>query len=405
MFLLQLRFIPRRTVRLSTVATLHLSLDSCTLPTMSHHVQNITVPWVPLDEFDWSFARSGPLPWNQTVWSLLAVFTALPIWTTVELTANVFFTFRRYKGPYFYSVLATTWGVSIHAIGFILKFCVPDCNWILATVLAEIGWVGMVTGFAVVLYSRMGLLVRSHNVRRWALAMIIFDAFAFHVPTIVFQFGVSSKFGHAKYLPYMAPMERVQVTGFTIQEIILSTIYIYATMRYLKTSFQKSTRRTITLLAAIQIIVILLDLIVIVLDYCEYFTLKAVLHSFVYAVKLQLEFVILNDVKDMARRGTLAPSTLPTVQLASGSSEAGTSPPSPPAKPSGKKWWPSRPVLPTLPMVSAFSTTEILKPSNDIEGYAGSGTTVGVRSASNVSQNSKSTEKTEVGEGSSRFSL
>lgn len=31
-------------------------------------IQNITVPYVPLSEFDWSFARSGPLPWNQTVW-------------------------------------------------------------------------------------------------------------------------------------------------------------------------------------------------------------------------------------------------------------------------------------------------------------------------------------------------
>jgi hypothetical protein len=371
---------------------------------MSHRVQNITVPWVPLDEFDWSFARSGPLPWNLTVWALLAVFTALPIWTTVQLTANVFYTFRRYKGLYFYSVLATTWGVSIHAIGFILKFCVPQCNWILATVLAEIGWVGMVTGFAVVLYSRMGLLVRNRNVLQWALAMIIFNAFAFHVPTIVFQFGVSSKTSHTKYLPYMAPMERIQVTGFTIQEVILSAIYIHATLQFLQTSFQKSTRRTISLLVAIQILVILLDVIVITLDYCEYFTLKAVLHSFVYAVKLQLEFVILNDVKAMARGGTLTPSILPTVQLARSSSDARKTPPSPPAKPSGKRWWASRPVLPTLPMVSAFSTTEILRPANDLEGYADSGTTVRDGSNSDFSLGSKSTKKTDTIDGTSRFS-
>lgn len=92
-------------------------------------VQNITVPWVPLDDFDWSFARSGPLPWNLTVWSILAVFTALPIWTTVELTATVFYVFRRYKGLYFWAVLATTWGVTIHAIGFMLKFQVPQCKY------------------------------------------------------------------------------------------------------------------------------------------------------------------------------------------------------------------------------------------------------------------------------------
>lgn len=31
-------------------------------------VHNTTVPYVPLSDFDWSFTRSGPLPWNQTVW-------------------------------------------------------------------------------------------------------------------------------------------------------------------------------------------------------------------------------------------------------------------------------------------------------------------------------------------------
>ncbi|KAF2686423.1 hypothetical protein K458DRAFT_486381 [Lentithecium fluviatile CBS 122367] len=334
-------------------------------------------------------------------------FTALPIYTTIELTACIFYTFRRYTGLYFYSVLATTWGVTIHAIGFILKFCVPECNWILATVLAEIGWVGMVTGFGVVLSSRMGLLVRSWRVRRWALIMIIVDAFLFHVPTIVFQFGVSNGPTHKKYLPYMAPMERIQVAAFTIQEVTLSAIYIYATLQYLRTSLQKSTRRTIVLLVGIQIAVILLDVIIIDLDYCEFFTLKAVIHSFVYAVKLQLEFVILNDVKAMARRGVLAPSTLLTVRLTGRSSETGNNVPSLPAKPSGKKWWPSRPVLPSLPMVSAFSTTEILRPAADVEGYAegyagsaGSGTTVGRRSGSQTSKGSEETEKV----GSSRMS-
>jgi len=29
---------------------------------------NLTVPYVPVKDFDWSFNRTGPLPWNQTVW-------------------------------------------------------------------------------------------------------------------------------------------------------------------------------------------------------------------------------------------------------------------------------------------------------------------------------------------------
>jgi len=301
---------------------------------MSSKVYNVTVPYVDTADFDWSFARSGPLPWNQTVWSLLAVFTAIPLWMTIELTVWVFYTFKKWSGLYFWSVLITTWGVTLHAIGFILKFCVPQCNWIFATVLAEIGWVGMVTGFSVVLYSRLHLVIRNQRTLKLVLAMIITDAFLFHVPTVVFQFGVSNKSTHKKYLPYMAPMERVQVLGFSIQEILISAIYIWATLKMLKGSFNKKIRNTIAFLVLIQIIVILADVLVITLDYAEYFTLKAVLHSFVYAFKLQLEFVILNEFREVIAKGGIAPRGLDALQVDS-------NPPSPPTRVSGKKWWKS----------------------------------------------------------------
>lgn len=260
---------------------------------------------------------------------------------TVELTVWVFYTFRKYSGLYFWSVLVTTWGVTLHAIGFILKFCVPKCNWILSTVLAEIGWVGMVTGFSVVLYSRLHLVVRNQRILRLVLAMIITDAFLFHVPTIVFQFGVSNKSTHKKYLPYMAPMERVQVLGFSLQEIIISAIYIYATLKMLQGSFNKKIRNTIAFLVLIQVVVILADVVVISLDYAEYFTLKAVLHSFVYAFKLQLEFVILNEFREVIAKGGIAPKGLNEGLNALQVESNSPSPPSPPTRLGGKKWWKS----------------------------------------------------------------
>ncbi|KAG4415709.1 hypothetical protein IFR04_011166 [Cadophora malorum] len=300
-------------------------------------VHNITVPYVDVKDFDWGFNRTGPLPWNQTVWSILAVFTAVPLWMTVELTIWVFYVFRRWSGLYFWSVLICTWGVTLHAIGFILKFCVPSCNWIVSTTLAEIGWVSMVTGFSVVLYSRLHLVVRSQRILKFVLIMVITDAFLFHVPTIVFQYGVSAnKKTHAYYLPFMAPMERVQVLGFSIQEVLISAIYIWATLRMLKGSFNKKIRNTIMFLILIQVVVILADVIVITLDYCEYFTLKAVLHSFVYAFKLQLEFVILNQFKDVIANGGIAPRGLEAMQAEQNDNLS----PTPPSKPaaSQKKW-------------------------------------------------------------------
>ncbi|OTB17893.1 hypothetical protein K445DRAFT_9746 [Daldinia sp. EC12] len=267
-------------------------------------VRNITVPWVPLDEFDWSFARTGPLPWNLTVWCLLAVFTSLPIWMTVELTAWVLYAFERWSGIYFWSVLATTWGLSIRAIGFLLKFCVPQANWILTYVLSEVGWVVMVTGFSIVLWSRLHLVIPpSTRILRFVLAMIIVDGFLFHVPTVVFQYFMSNAATHARYLPYMDVMERVQVLAFSVQETVISSIYIWGTLQMLKLSLNSKAKNTLAFLIIVQVAVVLADIPVIVLDYCNYFTLKAVIHSFIYAFKLQIEFVVLNEFKRLANGG------------------------------------------------------------------------------------------------------
>ncbi|OTA98035.1 hypothetical protein M426DRAFT_260228 [Hypoxylon sp. CI-4A] len=267
------------------------------------HVQDITVPWVPLDEFDWSFARTGPLPWNITVWSLLAVFTALPIWTTVELTFWVLYTFERWRGVYFWSVLGTTFGVTIHAIGYVLKFC-TNTNWIFAAILVEAGWVAEVLGFSIVLWSRLHLVIpKGRRLLRGVLAMIIIDELVIGVPTIVFQFLVSNPATHARYLVHMETIERVQIMAFSVQETVISAIYVYGTLQMLKLSLNAKAKHTLAFLIVVQVLVVLADVLVIALDYLEYYTLKAVLHSFVYAFKLQVEFVVLNEFKHIAKGG------------------------------------------------------------------------------------------------------
>jgi hypothetical protein len=44
--------------------------------------ENITVPYVPFDEFHWSISHVGPLPWNQTVW----YYTSLSLYQRQFLT-------------------------------------------------------------------------------------------------------------------------------------------------------------------------------------------------------------------------------------------------------------------------------------------------------------------------------
>ncbi|KAF2837471.1 hypothetical protein M501DRAFT_937492, partial [Patellaria atrata CBS 101060] len=266
---------------------------------MSGHsgtVHNRTVPWVPLDDFDWSYDRKGPLPWNITVWSLLAAFTAVPLWMTLELTIWCLYTFKKWSGSYFWSVLLCTWGVTIHAIGFVLRFGV-DAGWILTTTLIESGWVLMVTGFALVLYSRLHFVVKNELLLTFVLAMIITDGFLFHIPTVTFEFLVANDSTHAKYVPYLETMHRVQIVGFSVQEIFIGGLYIYQTLKFLRGNLNRAMRRTVALLIIVQIVIIICDVVVTSLIYLDYYTLKVLIHSFAYGLKLHLEFVILNSLK------------------------------------------------------------------------------------------------------------
>jgi hypothetical protein len=235
----------------------------------------------------------------------------------IELTVWVLYVFRRYSGLYFWSILITTWCIALHAIGYVLKECVPDCNWILSTLIAEIGWVGMVTGFSMVLYSRLHLVnftLKNPHILRITLIMIITDAFLFHTPTIVFQFGLANQSTHDQYASYLRVMERIQIMGFSLQEITLTSIYIYGTLQIIKNSLNSKIRTTMVFLILIQVMVMCCDISVIALDYANYYMLKAVVQSFFYALKLQLEFVILNKFRDVIANGGLTPGGLDVVE-------------------------------------------------------------------------------------------
>lgn len=107
---------------------------------------------------------------------------------TIELIVIIFVAFRRKRGLYFWSLLVSSWGLSIHALGFILKFLVGT-TWLLSISLVITVWVAMVTGQAFVLYSSLHLVVQNRRTLRYVLCLILFNAMALHVPTDIFTYG------------------------------------------------------------------------------------------------------------------------------------------------------------------------------------------------------------------------
>ena len=231
------------------------------------------------------------------------------MWMTIELTFQVFATFKRYRGLYFYSLLICTWCISIRQIGRICIYFIPGVNQIFSLIFIMLGWVGMVTGFAIVLYSRLHLVTRNKMILRGVLCMILFNIFALHLTTMLGQIGVVTKH-QPSWVSWYPAMEKLQIVGFTVQETIISTIYIKYTSTLTNDSYNAKTRNSIRLLILVQVICILVDLPFIYLAFADVFLIKATASSLAYAIKLKMEFVVLNQLLSIVKNG-IAPRGIP----------------------------------------------------------------------------------------------
>jgi hypothetical protein len=268
---------------------------------------NNTLPFIPLSSYNWSLSHFGTLSYNPTVYSLLSSFFAISLWLVLDLLIQIHLKFKKYRGLYYWCILLTTLGIGLHAIAFILKLFIPGlaegvsaAGSLGTTALAKVGWVLNTTGFSMVLWSRLGLVVRDRRILSGTLVIIVLDAILLHTPIIIFSFGLSTP-SYLTWLPYMATMERIQITGFTVQDLALSTFYTFTSAKLLNIRYTSQRRNLFMALVFAQGFGFVADMVMVVLDYEDMFTLKASLHPFIYAVKLKIEFLVLNQLSCVVR--------------------------------------------------------------------------------------------------------
>lgn len=244
----------------------------------------------------------GPLPEDTTRTSLLVAMLTLAIYMSILVDIKALTTFKRRNTLYFWSILITSWGIISHSLGIILKWFVGSCPWQVNTAFASFGWWGMVTGQSLVLYSRLHLVVRDHRVLRAVLIMIIVDFCIFQVPTTIQTFG-SNQSNPGMWLKVYNIYERIQLIIFTLQEFIISLIYIRAAVKLLSPSDPVETRHTKKFLIYLNILCIGLDIAFV----CEVFSgewvYKTGTQSLAYAIKLTIEFAVLNKLMEVYRLG------------------------------------------------------------------------------------------------------
>ncbi|KAJ5190866.1 uncharacterized protein N7498_009851 [Penicillium cinerascens] len=239
---------------------------------------------------------------NLTIRTLMAVFLAIASYNAFELFILVFSSFSQYRGLYFWSLLlSVVLGVIPYAVGYLLDSFYLAPTWLSLT-LATIGLYVMVPGQSVVLYSRLHLIVRNPKVLNFVLWLIILDAIVLLVPTTILVFSTV-------YVPTKPiidgynVIERMELAWFCTQEFVLTSIYIFETVKLIKIWPEREQRRIKIMyeLLTINFVIILLDIALLALEYLGYYSLQTTLKSMVYSIKLKLEFGVLGKLVSLVQ--------------------------------------------------------------------------------------------------------
>ncbi|CAG8080212.1 unnamed protein product [Penicillium nalgiovense] len=248
---------------------------------------------------------------NISIIQVVSMFS-IGAYNALEIGIVTFDTFKHYRSLYFWSMQIASWGILVHALPAMARFVSQASN--LATSIPFIiGWYAMVTGQAVVLYSRLHFLISNMRKMRWVLWMIVINFCILHIPMTVLFFGVNN--GDTSFARPAAIFDRIQLTGFCIQDFAICGIYIYEAIRAFKkisTIRGRNSRSAIIHLLCINILVVLLNVLLLLAEYKLHY-IQVSFKTVVYSIKLKLEFSVLNRLSlavlpCTCKRGSREPS-------------------------------------------------------------------------------------------------
>ncbi|KAL7788257.1 hypothetical protein V8C37DRAFT_404447 [Trichoderma ceciliae] len=250
------------------------------------------------------------------------VFFSLALYNVGELVCHIAVTFKRFRGLYCWSFLVATLGIALNAVGFLLRAIGGSLSSYIYTALGIVGWAAMVTGQSLVLYSRLHIVLPRERLIRGILIMIIANAVWLLVPITVLIFLCNSP-GAERYLAPYFIFERIQLTVFFLQEVIISALYIHETYEILRSYrglVTGANRATMVHLILINLVIIALDVSILILQYTNHYDIQTAWKPFVYSIKLKMEFSVLNRLVElsqyMRRNRGLALIDTPTVDAA-----------------------------------------------------------------------------------------
>lgn len=231
---------------------------------------------------------------------VLSAFAGVIWYNAIELIILCFVTFKRYQGCYFWCLLLSSASLIPHTLGYMFFLFPLGISPYASVTLILVPWCVMVTGQSLVLWSRLHLVLQNPKILKGVFCMIIIDAFVFHTPVFVLMYGMVSPKSHLFTRGYDI-MERVQLVGFCVQELVLSGIYVWETTKMLRLRPEQRHKQILVQLLIINIFILILDVAILGTEYAGYYAVQVMFKPVAYSIKLKLEYTILGKLVEIAR--------------------------------------------------------------------------------------------------------
>lgn len=257
----------------------------------------------------YSINEADPPKWQPGEDIAAGAFVGMTLYLFVEVNLLIFRSFKKRQGLYFWSMQIGSLGILMDSVGIILAyFTTPSTRaiWPLYTLFLVVGWAIYSTAQSLVLYSRLHLVLQNRRIQRYVLYMIVSTVFTFIIPHLILvwpAYNTSDYKMSALWSPREAIAQRYTQLGYTITESIISGLYIWSLVPLLRLKSNVRQRRVMTDLIYVNVVVIAFDILQTVFIYTNRAGISHPVQSFSYILKLRLEFVVLNQLMDVAARG------------------------------------------------------------------------------------------------------
>ncbi|KAI1173038.1 hypothetical protein F4777DRAFT_478322 [Nemania sp. FL0916] len=230
---------------------------------------------------------------------ILAGLFGICLYNSIEIYLYIFGTFRRFRGLYFWSMLAANTGIPIHAIFSVLRYFEVAPSGPMA-ICINVGWWLMAMGQALMLYSRLHLLICDPRKLRWVLCIIAGVFLCVQIPTATLFAVISFRDSTKMDAPdsYDA-IEIVELVALALEESLLSGLYVFASRHTLKPMMLlkgPKVRKLLRELLGLFVLVVALDVSLIIIQLANYYYIQTTYKPVVYSIKLKVEIYVLNNL-------------------------------------------------------------------------------------------------------------